>query len=76
LDIGELKDKVNSEISSVKNIEDIKKVRVSLLGRKGIFAEFLDRLKTIDKDRRRDAGKAINDLKIWTETGKRAGRFF
>jgi len=67
LDIGELKDKVNSEISSVKNIEDIKKVRVSLLGRKGIFAEFLDRLKTIDKDRRRDAGKAINDLKIWTE---------
>ena len=67
MDIGELKDKVNSEILSVKNLEDIKKVRVSLLGRKGVFAEFLDRLKTIDKDRRRDAGKMINDLKAWTE---------
>ncbi len=67
MDISELKDKVNGEILSVKNIEDIRKVRVSLLGRKGVFAEFLDRLKTIDKDRRRDAGKMINDLKAWTE---------
>jgi len=67
LDIGELKNKVNSEISSVKNIEDIKKARVFLLGRKGLFAEFLDKLKTIDKDLRRDAGKAINELKVWTE---------
>jgi phenylalanyl-tRNA synthetase alpha chain len=67
LDISELKDKVKSEISSVKNIDDIKKVRVFLLGRKGIFADFLDRLKTIDKDLRRDTRKAINDLKIWTE---------
>ena len=67
MDISELKDKVKSEISSVKNIDDIKKVRVFLLGRKGIFAEFLDKLKTIDKDLRRDTGKAINDLKVWTE---------
>jgi phenylalanyl-tRNA synthetase alpha chain len=67
LDISELKDKVKNEISSVKNIDDIKKVRVFLLGRKGIFADFLDRLKTIDKDLRRDTGKAINDLKLWTE---------
>ncbi len=67
MDIGELKNKVNSEISSVKNIEDIKKARVFLLGRKGLFAEFLDKLKTIDKDLRRDAGKAINELKVWTE---------
>ncbi len=68
MDISGLKDKVNSEISSVKNIEDIKRVRVLLLGRKGLFAESLDTLKTLDKDRRKDVGKAINDLKIWTET--------
>ena len=67
MDISELTDKVKSEISSVKNIDDIKKVKVFLLGRKGIFADFLDKLKTIDKDLRRDTGKAINDLKIWTE---------
>ncbi len=68
MDISELKDKVKSEISSVKNIDDIKKVRIFLLGRKGIFADFLDKLKTIDKDLRRDTGKAINDLKVWTES--------
>jgi phenylalanyl-tRNA synthetase alpha chain len=67
LDISELTNKVKSEISSVKNIDDIKKVKIFLLGRKGIFADFLDKLKTIDKDLRRDTGKAINDLKIWTE---------
>jgi phenylalanyl-tRNA synthetase alpha chain len=67
LDINGLHDKVKNEISAVKNIEDIKKVKVSLLGRKGIFADFLDKLRTLDKDSRKDTGKAINDLKIWTE---------
>ncbi len=67
MDINGLHDKVKNEISAVKNIEDIKKVKVSLLGRKGLFADFLDKLKTLDKDLRRDTGKAINDLKIWTE---------
>jgi phenylalanyl-tRNA synthetase alpha chain len=67
LDISGLHDKVKNEISAVKNIEDIKKVKIFLLGRKGLFADCLDKLKTLDKDLRRDAGKAINDLKIWTE---------
>lgn len=67
MDLSRLKEKVTSEISSVKSIEDLVKVKVSLLGRKGVFAEYLDKLKTIDKELRRDAGKAINDLKVWTE---------
>ena len=68
MDISGLKDKVKSEIASVKNIEDIKKVKVFLLGRKGVFAAFLDKLKTLDKDLRKEAGKAINDLKVWAES--------
>ena len=68
MDISGLKDKVKGEIASVKNIEDIKKVKVSLLGRKGVFAAFLDQLKTLDKDLRKEAGKAINDLKVWAES--------
>ncbi len=67
MDISGLKEKVTSEISSVKNIEDIRKVKVFLLGRKGLFAEFLDTLKTLDKDSRKEAGRAINELKVWTE---------
>jgi len=67
LDISGLKDTIRNELSTVKNIEDIKKVKIFLLGRKGVFADYLDKLKALEKDLRRDAGKAINDLKIVTE---------
>ncbi|HVN95787.1 MAG TPA: phenylalanine--tRNA ligase subunit alpha [Syntrophorhabdaceae bacterium] len=67
MDISGLKDTIRNELSTVKNIEDIKKVKIFLLGRKGVFADYLDKLKALEKDLRRDAGKAINDLKIVTE---------
>jgi phenylalanyl-tRNA synthetase alpha chain len=67
LDISGLKEKIESEISRVTNAEDLKQVKVSVLGRKGIVAEHLDRLKTLDKTERRDAGKAINEIKSWAD---------
>ena len=67
MDISGLRQKVESEISSVKNVEDIRKARVFLLGRKGVFADFLEQLKSLDKDSKREAGRAINELKNWTE---------
>jgi len=67
LDISGLKEKIESEISRVTNAEDLKQVKVSILGRKGIVAEYLDRLKTLDKAERRDAGKAINEIKSWAD---------
>ena len=63
MDISGLKDRVENEISSIKNIEDLKRVKVSLLGRKGVFADFIDTLKTLDKDERREAGRTINEMK-------------
>ncbi len=67
MDISGLKEKIESEISRIANADDVKKVKVSILGRKGIFAEYLDRLKTLDKAERRNAGKAINDVKSWAD---------
>lgn len=63
MDISGLKEKIDSEISRIANIEDLKRVKVSILGRKGLFADYIDQLKTLDKDLRRDAGKAINEIK-------------
>ncbi|MHB8110697.1 MAG: phenylalanine--tRNA ligase subunit alpha [Syntrophorhabdaceae bacterium] len=67
MDIGTLKEAIESEISRIANAEDLKNVKVSVLGRKGIFAEYLDKLKTLDKNERRDAGKAINEIKSWAD---------
>jgi len=67
LDISGLKEKIDSEISRIGNIEDLKRVKVSILGRKGLFADYIDQLKTLDKELRRDAGKAINEIKSWAD---------
>ncbi|MEI6153119.1 MAG: phenylalanine--tRNA ligase subunit alpha [Deltaproteobacteria bacterium] len=62
-----LKSKVEQEISSVKNIDDLEKIRAFLLGRKGILSEYIDRIKTLDKEERKIFGREINLLKQWTE---------
>ncbi|HBL24981.1 MAG TPA: phenylalanine--tRNA ligase subunit alpha [Deltaproteobacteria bacterium] len=67
MDISGLKEKIDSEISRIANIEDLKRVKVSILGRKGLFADYIDQLKTLDKELRRDAGKAINEIKSWAD---------
>jgi len=67
LDISGLKERVKSEISSIQNIEDLKRIKVSILGRKGVFADHIDKLKTLDKELRREAGKTINEIKSWAE---------
>ncbi|MCX5815507.1 MAG: phenylalanine--tRNA ligase subunit alpha [Proteobacteria bacterium] len=67
MDINALKSKVEQEISSVENIDDLEKARTFLLGRKGIFSEYIDRIKTLDKEERKIFGREINLLKQWTE---------
>lgn len=67
MDIGGLREKIEHVISSIGNMEDLKKIKVSILGRKGIFADQIDKLKTLDKELRREAGKTINEVKSWAE---------
>lgn len=67
MDINALKSKVEQEISSVKNMDDLEKARTFLLGRKGILSEYIDRIKTLDKEERKIFGREINLLKEWTE---------
>jgi len=63
LDAGFLEETVTKELSSIQSFEDLKRVKVSLLGRKGIFSQYIDQLKTIDKAERGAFGKAINEIK-------------
>ena len=67
MNIEELRNRVESEISSLKTFEDLKRVKAFLLGRKGLFSEYLDTLKSLDKEEKRTFGKEINSLKSVTE---------
>ncbi len=68
MDLTVLKKQVTQELSSVRSAEDLKRVKTALLGRKGLFSEHIEKLKLLDKEERRQAGKEINELKSEIET--------
>jgi len=68
LDIGVLQNRVDKELSSIKTIDDVRKAKVSLLGRKGIFSEYIENIKLLDKGERKGAGQEINAHKLRTES--------
>jgi phenylalanyl-tRNA synthetase alpha chain len=67
LSIAELTEHVEKGFSSIANEEDLKRVKALLLGRKGLFAEQIDGIKLLDRDVRKEYGRAINALKASTE---------
>jgi phenylalanyl-tRNA synthetase alpha chain len=68
LDLTSLRDRITQELASIKSLDDLKQTRIVLLGRKGFFADYYDRLKSLDKDDKRVAGQEINNLKGQAET--------
>jgi len=68
VNIDELRNRVESEISSLKTFEDLKRVKASLLGRKGLFSEYLDALRLLEREEKKVFGKEINSLKAITES--------
>lgn len=67
LNIQDLKDKTRESILSIKSMEDYKRAKTTLLGRKGLFSQYIDILKSLDREERKHLGKEINTLKRWTE---------
>jgi len=67
LNIQDLKDKTRESILSIKSMEDYKRAKTTLLGRKGLFSQYIDILKSLDREERKHLGKEINVLKRWTE---------
>ncbi|HBA53219.1 MAG TPA: hypothetical protein DCZ04_01835, partial [Syntrophorhabdus aromaticivorans] len=67
VNIDDLRNRIENEISVLKTFEDLKRIKATILGRKGVFSEYLDALKLLDKDQKRVFGKEINILKVSTE---------
>lgn len=65
--LDDIKRKAESEIPSVESEEDISRMKVRYLGRKGILTLLLRELGSLPPDERKEAGKSANTLKNWIE---------
>ncbi|WCR59073.1 MAG: Phenylalanine--tRNA ligase alpha subunit [Wolbachia endosymbiont of Ctenocephalides felis wCfeF] len=63
-EIPPLEDKAVSEIEGASSLQDLEKVRLSYLGKKGVIKIYFDDLKKIeDAEKKRDLGAVINVLR-------------
>jgi len=67
VDIKELKDIVDRELASIKNRDDLIGKKTYLLGRKGLFSEYIEKIKLLEKEDRKTFGGEINRLKLYAE---------
>ncbi|MDE5061180.1 MULTISPECIES: phenylalanine--tRNA ligase subunit alpha [Wolbachia] len=63
-EIPSLEDKAVSEIENASSLQDLEKVRLSYLGKKGVIKAYFDNLKEIeDAGKKRNLGEVINVLR-------------
>lgn len=67
LDVAALQDKVSQELASIASLEDLKRVKTSILGRKGLLAQALEQFKSLSPEEKKTVGREINQLKNGTE---------
>jgi phenylalanyl-tRNA synthetase alpha chain len=61
--IKDLKEKFKADISRVKSLPEVEKIRIRYLSRKGEVAELFARLKDVNTTDRPQIGKMLNELK-------------
>jgi phenylalanyl-tRNA synthetase alpha chain len=67
VDIEGLRHSIEEGISSIRDRESLQRVKAQLTGRKGVLSDYIDRLKTLDKEQKKTFGSEINVLKTSTE---------
>jgi phenylalanyl-tRNA synthetase alpha chain len=63
--IEKLKDKFKSDISQIKSLPELDKLKIQYMGRKGEIADLFDRMKDLASDERPQIGKNLNELKSY-----------
>ncbi|MBN1621863.1 MAG: phenylalanine--tRNA ligase subunit alpha [Endomicrobiales bacterium] len=63
IDLEQLKQKAQQEISQAKNSQDIENIRIGLLGRKGALTDILRSLSQLPIDQRKEVGQKANTLR-------------
>lgn len=63
----QMKDEVVMRIDSATSVDEVDKIRVEFLGKKGKITEVLKGLKDLSVDEKKEVGKLANDVKIELE---------
>jgi len=61
--LDEIEQKIEKDIAGVNSLEELTKVRLNYLGRKGLFLQMTSALKELSLEERRNIGMRINSLK-------------
>jgi len=61
--LDEIEQKIEKDIAQVNSLEELTKVRLNYLGRKGLFLQMTSALKELSLEERRNIGMRINSLK-------------
>jgi len=67
-ELNAAKSQAEKDFSAVSSAEEMEKLRVKYLGKKGILREWTQRMGSLSVEERRAAGKGINELKQLVET--------
>lgn len=65
--INDLKVRVDRNLTEVTTSEELEKIRVEYLGKKGVVIELLKGLKDLKEEERKEVGKSANKLKKYIE---------
>jgi phenylalanyl-tRNA synthetase alpha chain len=63
--IEKLKEKFKSDLSQIKSLPELDKLKIQYMGRKGEIADLFDRMKDLALDERPQIGKNLNELKSY-----------
>ena len=58
-----LKNQLSADLSEIKNLVDLDKIRVAYLGKKGSVTGLLKGMKDLSHEERKEFGKKVNQLK-------------
>lgn len=64
-DLNQIRAAFESLADEIFSAEDISKLRIAYLGRKGIIADLFDRIRDVAPEDRKEYGRALNELKMF-----------
>jgi len=65
--IQRIQEEATSKISSTQNLQELDKIRVEYLGKKGVVTSFLHQLGSLEPGQRREVGAVVNKTKAHLE---------
>ncbi|MBU2037202.1 phenylalanine--tRNA ligase subunit alpha [Patescibacteria group bacterium] len=63
MDLKELLSQFKDDLKKISSLEDLEAVRLKYAGKKGVLAKFLEEIKTLSVEEKKEAGKKINEAK-------------